>query len=60
MHSQRCESNNSLCFVVVPSSVATPEVTGAIGGACSQTPSSDRLCPPLESEMAVAVYPCHP
>ena len=34
--------DNKCCSVVVPSSVVTPGVTGALGGACSLSPSGDR------------------
>ena len=47
--SQGSESENGV--VAVPSSVPTSEVTGAVGGTCSQTPGGGRPCPPLESEM---------
>ena len=33
------------------------EVIGATSGACSQTPSGGRPCPPLESEMTAVVCP---
>ena len=37
----------------------TPEVTGAVGGACSQTPSGGRPYLPLVSEMTAMVCPLH-
>ena len=41
--------------------LATLEVSGAAGGACSWIPPiGGGLCPPLDCEMAVVVYPHHP
>ena len=43
-----------------PSVVATPEVTGAIGGTVHQTLSGGGLYPLLESEMAAEICTyCH-
>ena len=58
--SQGSESNNRWLSVIVSSSVLTSEVTGATGHACSWIPTSSRACPPLESEMAVALATCTP
>ena len=55
--SQGSESNNRWYSVIVPSSVLSSEVTGAVGGACLGTPSVDGPHLPLESEMAVVVCP---
>ena len=54
LHSQESESSG-WCSVGVPSSLPTYEVTGAAGGICSQTPSGDRPCLPLVSEMSAVV-----
>ena len=56
VHSQGSEVNE-WHSVEVPSSVPTPEVPGAIGGACSQTPSRGGPHPPLESKMPGVVCP---
>ena len=37
----------------------TLEVNGASSGACSQTPSGGRPCPPVESEITTVVFPHH-
>ena len=43
--SQGSESNNGWCLVAVPSLfLQTSEVPGAVGGACSQTPSGGEPC----------------
>ena len=57
VRSQGSESNNTQCSVAVPSFLPTPQVTGAKGGACSQTPSGGGPCPSLQSEIAPVVYP---
>ena len=44
--SQGSESNKRWCSVAEPSSLPTSEVTGAAGGACSQTPVGGRPHPP--------------
>ena len=51
---------NGQCLVAGHSVVVTSEVTGAPGGVNIGTLSGSGPCPPLESEMAVAVcsYPC--
>ena len=48
-----------LHLVAVPSSVLTSEMTGAVGGASSQTPRGGWPHPHLESEMTAVVCP-HP
>ena len=51
------------CSIAVTSSVLTSEVTWALGGACSWTPTGYGPCLPLESEMIVVVPPprtCRP
>ena len=57
--SQGSESNNRWCLVTILSSVVLSEVTGAASGACSQTPRSGRLHPPLASKITAVVCPCH-
>ena len=57
--SQQSESNNGWCSVAVPSFLPTSEVTEAVGGAYSQTPSGGRPWLPLVSEMTAVVCPCH-
>ena len=59
LQEQGVPSNNGWHPAAVPYSVATPEVTGATGGACSQTASGGGPHPLLESEMVVAVCPHH-
>ena len=63
MHSQGSESNKGWHSVVVPPSVAFPEMTQAAGSACSWTPSGDGPHPPLKSEMAegfaLAIHSLH-
>ena len=46
---------NRWCLVAVPSSAVTPEVTGAISGACSWTPSGGMPHLLLESEMTEVI-----
>lgn len=48
VYSQGSEGNG-WHSVAVPFSAVTPEVTGAAGSACSQTPSGGGPCPTLES-----------
>ena len=55
--SQGSESKNGWCSVVIPSFLSTSEVTGASGGACSQTPSGGRPHCPLVSEVTPVVCP---
>ena len=57
--SQGSGSNNVLHSVAVPSFLLTSVVTGATGGACSQTPSGGSPCFPPVSEMTSIVCPCH-
>ena len=58
VHFQGSESNHRWHTVVVPSSVLTSEVTESAGSARSWTLSGSRPGPPLESGMAMVVYPC--
>ena len=54
---QGSESNNGICLLVVLSSLATSEVTGAIDSVCSWTPSDLGPCPLLKTEITAVVCP---
>ena len=59
LYSQGGESNNVCCLVAVPLIFPIPEVTGAAGGAHSQTSSGGKPLIPLASETTAMVCPCH-
>ena len=59
VYSQGSKRNNRWCSLVMSFSMVPSEVVGAARDFCSGIPSDSGPCPPLESEITVAVCPCH-